>query len=155
MNIRNAMVPMTVAEAIEFAASFDHDESRGYAEEFTQELRDELTPKSGASDYSVSDFRDPDKFRTGHDVCSKCARQRYLDACKQCDTYSEIHIATNDVVTAKLKSGNGYVHTYERLGYHAYTSEFLRAILDSGCLVWVYRDGSDGVIEFHQLCKEV
>lgn len=41
-NIRNAMVPMTVAEATTFAASFDDAESRGYAEEFTQELRDEL-----------------------------------------------------------------------------------------------------------------
>jgi len=33
-NIRNAMVPMTIAEATTFAASFDDAESRGYAEEF-------------------------------------------------------------------------------------------------------------------------
>jgi hypothetical protein len=36
------MVPMTVTEATEFAASFDHAESRGYAEEFLRELEDEL-----------------------------------------------------------------------------------------------------------------
>ena len=32
-NIRNAMVPMTVAEAVDFAASFDHVESKSYANE--------------------------------------------------------------------------------------------------------------------------
>lgn len=41
-NIRNAMVPMTVAEALDFAGSFDDAESKGYADEFVQELRDEL-----------------------------------------------------------------------------------------------------------------
>ncbi len=41
-NIRNAMVPMTVAEATTFAASFDDAESRGYAEEFLRELEAEL-----------------------------------------------------------------------------------------------------------------
>lgn len=41
-NIRNAMVPMTVSEATDYAASFDHVESRGYAEEFVRELAAEL-----------------------------------------------------------------------------------------------------------------
>ncbi len=40
-NIRNAMVGMTVTEATEFVESFKFPESKGYAEEFVQELRDE------------------------------------------------------------------------------------------------------------------
>ncbi len=104
------------------------------------------------SDYAASDFSDPDKFRTGYDTCSKCARRRYLEAREQCDDYSEIHIAIDDTVSAKLKDGNGHAATYERLGYHAYTSEFLRAILDSGCPVWVHRL-VDGKLEEYQLCQ--
>lgn len=103
------------------------------------------------TEYTVSDFLNPDKFRTSYDVCPECARRRYLEACEQCDNYSEIYIAINDMVTAKLKVGGDHVNTYEKLGYHAFTSEFLRAILDSGCPVWVYRIGSDGYIKKHQL----
>jgi hypothetical protein len=36
------MVPMTVSEAVEFTVSRNDAESAGYAEEFLQELRDEL-----------------------------------------------------------------------------------------------------------------
>jgi hypothetical protein len=48
MNIRNAMVGMTVSEAQDFADNFDHAESKGYAEEFLRELEEE----SAACDYS-------------------------------------------------------------------------------------------------------
>ncbi len=41
-NIRNAMVPMTVSEAQDFADSFDHAESKGYAEEFVRELEEDF-----------------------------------------------------------------------------------------------------------------
>ncbi len=48
-NIRNAMCPMTVAEARDYVASFDHAETRGYAEEFTRELEaEEATCDEGA-----------------------------------------------------------------------------------------------------------
>jgi len=36
------MVPMTLAEATDFAASFDDDESRGYAEEFIRDYSDDF-----------------------------------------------------------------------------------------------------------------
>jgi len=104
------------------------------------------------SDYSVSDFRDPDKFRTGYDTCHKCGLRRYLDARAQCDDYSEIHIGINDTVSAGLKNG-GHSSTYEKLGYHAYSSEFLRAILDSGCRVIVHRVDSDGKLVKHVLVE--
>lgn len=103
------------------------------------------------SRYSVSDFLDPDKFRTGYDVCPKCARRRYLEARVECDDYSEIFITINDTVFAKLRVDNGRMNGYEKLGYHAYSCEYLRAILDSGCQVWVYRIGPDGHIKEHQL----
>ena len=41
-NIRNCMVPMTVSEAQDFAAGFDHAESRKYAEEFLRELEEDF-----------------------------------------------------------------------------------------------------------------
>jgi hypothetical protein len=107
------------------------------------------------SDYTVSDFLDPDKFQTGYDVCAKAARKRYLNGRAECDDYAEIFIAVNDTVSARLKVGNGHMNGYERLGYHAYSAEYLRAILHSDCPVWVYRVGSEGSIEKHQLCQGV
>ena len=106
------------------------------------------------SNYSASDFLDPDKFRTQFDVDAKRARKRYLDGCVECDDYTEIFIAVNDTVSATLKVGNGSMNGYERLGYHCYSSEYLRAILHSGCPVWVYRIGSDGRIENINCVKE-
>ena len=102
------------------------------------------------SDYSASDFLDPEKFRTGHDVCEARAQQRYHDGCETCRAYEEVTIAINDTVGAKVKGPRGQTgqaNGYERLGYHAYTADFLQAILDSGCPVWVARIGSDGRIE--------
>ena len=104
------------------------------------------------SDFNAFDFLDPDKFHTGHDTCDKCALRRYLDAREQCDDYAEIHISIYDTVVVRLKGSKGSKNTYEKLGQHAYTSEFLRAILDSGCPVWVHRVGDDGYLEKHQLC---
>jgi hypothetical protein len=98
------------------------------------------------SDYSASDFSDPDKFRTGYDVDTLRAVKRYHDGRKECEGYAEIFIAVNDTVSARLKVGNGHMNGYERLGYHAYSGEYLRAILDSGCPVWVYRIDSEGKI---------
>lgn len=107
------------------------------------------------SDFTASDFSDPDKFRTGYDTCALRANKRYHDAVVECRDYSEIFIAVNDTVSATLKVGNGHMNGYERLGYHAYSVEYLRAILDSGCPVWVYRVNSDGRIQKHQLCQGV
>lgn len=41
MNIRNAMVPMTIQESQDFVDSFDA-ESKGYAEEFLRELEEDF-----------------------------------------------------------------------------------------------------------------
>jgi len=96
------------------------------------------------SKYAASDFLDPSKFRTGHDVCRSKSRQRYLAGRKACKDYSEIHIAINDTVSAILKTGKGQSNGYEKLGYAAYTAQYLQAILDSGCPVFVHRIDSDG-----------
>jgi hypothetical protein len=103
------------------------------------------------SDYTASDFRFPNMFRTGYDVCEARALKRYLDGRKECEDYSEIFISLNDTVCATLKVGNGHMTGYEKLGHHAYSSEYLRAILDSGCPVTVYRIGPDGKIEKTQI----
>jgi hypothetical protein len=41
-NIRNAMVPMTVAEAQDYVDKWDHAETKGYAEEFLRELEEDF-----------------------------------------------------------------------------------------------------------------
>ena len=46
-NIRNCMVPMTCAEARDYAAGLDHAESRKYAEEFVCELEEEFDDREG------------------------------------------------------------------------------------------------------------
>jgi hypothetical protein len=107
------------------------------------------------SDYTASDFLDPDKFRTGYDTCALRANERYHAACIAFEDYSDVFIGVNDTVSANLKGGNGHMTGYERLGYHAYSCELLRAILDSGCPVTVYRIGSDGSIEKTQICQGV
>ena len=98
------------------------------------------------SRFAAKDFLDSDKFRTGHDVCEARAQQRYLDGREECKDYSEIYICLNDTVCATLKVGNGQGNGYEKLGYHAYTADYLRAILDSGCPVWVSRVDDDDKI---------
>jgi hypothetical protein len=103
------------------------------------------------SDYAASDFLKPSKFRTGYDVCEARAQQRYLDGLAECEDYSEIFICLNDTICATLKVGNGQSNGYEKLGYHAYTADYLRAILDSGCPVWVSRVDADGKITKTQI----
>ncbi len=107
------------------------------------------------SDFTAFDFLDPSKFHTKFDTCAKCARRRYLDAREQCDDYSEITIAIDDTVSARLKVSNGHARIYERLGHTAYSCELLRAILDSGCPVWVYRMVDGKIEKKHQLCQGV
>jgi hypothetical protein len=97
------------------------------------------------SDFNASDFLTPGLFGTGHDVCEARAQQRYLDGRAECRDYSEIFICLNDTVCATLKRG-GDCYGYEKLGYHAYTADYLRAILDSGCPVWVSRVDDDDKI---------
>jgi len=98
------------------------------------------------SDYTASDFLTPSKFKTGYDVCEARAQQRYLDGREECKAYSAIYICLNDTICTDLKVGNGHGNGYEKLGHHAYTADYLRAILDSGCPVWVSRIGPDGKI---------
>jgi hypothetical protein len=103
------------------------------------------------STYIACDFLKPELFSTGFDVDAKRARKRYLDGCVECDDYSEIFICLNDTVCATLKVGNGQMNGYEKLGYHAYSGDYLRAILDSGCPVWVSRINDDGKITKTQI----
>lgn len=96
-------------------------------------------------------FLDPKNFRTSYDVCALRANKRYVDACRSCRDYSEIYIAVNNTVSAKLAVGNGTSSGYEKIGYAAYSCELLRAILDSDCPVYVYRIASNGSIVKYDL----
>jgi hypothetical protein len=102
------------------------------------------------TDQTADDFLFPNMFRTGYDVCEARALKRYLDGKKECEDYEEIYISVNNTVSAKLKGG-GRMNGYEKIGYHAYSGEYLRAILDSDCAVYVYRVNDAGRIVKHDL----
>jgi hypothetical protein len=102
------------------------------------------------TDQTADDFLNPFKFRTGYDVCEARALKRYLDGKKECEDYEEIYISVNNTVSARLKNG-GSMSGYEKIGYHAYSNQYLRAILDSGCPVYVYRVNDAGSIVKHDL----
>lgn len=56
------------------------------------------------------------------------------------------NVCANGTWSADMLDG-GYMSSYEGIGYHAGSSEFLRGILDSGVTVRIYRDsriGRDG-----------
>jgi hypothetical protein len=84
-NIRNAMVPMNVAEAWDYAASFDHAETKGYAEEFARELAAEVDdfddPEYCHGSIDHKHHYDPDSIS----VCSDGDETAYIDVnCKYC-----------------------------------------------------------------------
>lgn len=58
--------------------------------------------------------------------------QRGLETGKKCE---EIVIAVNGVWNGRTKDG-GALHSYEKIGYHAGTEEFLRGIFASECPVY-------------------
>lgn len=106
------------------------------------------------TDQPAQAFLDPRNFKTGFDVCALRANKRYQEGLAECRDYAEIFIAINNTVSADLKGCNGRMSGYETIGHHAYSADYLRAILDSGCPVWVYRVGPNGGIIKHDLRAE-
>lgn len=64
--------------------------------------------------------------------------EQYLKGLEIGRTSDSISIARNGVWSAT--SRRGHVQSYERIGYHAHTSELLRGFLDSGCSIYVYSE---------------
>lgn len=91
----------------------------------------------------ADDFLTPSKFVTGYD--SKFSQERKdakrMEGYKLGLTLVRFSIGENGVWSGQPKDG-GHLMSYERIGYHSLTSEFLAGILDSGCEVWVYRRNS-------------
>jgi len=59
-----------------------------------------------------------------------------------------VTIAINNVWGGRTKDG-GHVASYEKIGYHAGSVEFIRGVLDAGCKIVKYFVGSDGKIQEH------
>lgn len=57
-------------------------------------------------------------------------------------------IAINNVWGGRTKSG-GHVSSYEKIGYHAGSVEFIRGVLDAGCKIVKYFVGPDDKIHEH------
>jgi hypothetical protein len=87
-------------------------------------------------------FLNPDNFRTDYDCRfgpeSKSAKQR--DGYVTGLSLQRFAIGQNGVWCGVPKDGGSLI-SYERIGYHALTAQFLQGILDSGCPIVVYRKG--------------
>ena len=58
-----------------------------------------------------------------------------------------VAIAVNNVWGGRAKDG-GCVSSYEKIGYHTGSTDFIRGVLSTGCPVKVYRYGDTGLVEF-------
>lgn len=96
----------------------------------------------------ASDFLNPELFRTGFDTDADKREDRYQKELARCRDYTIFHIGANGTWSATTKDG-GSVSSYEGIGYHAYTADLLRAVLDSDCPFIVHRDDGKGINPFN------
>ena len=92
-------------------------------------------------------FLNPGDFRTPFDTVADKRESRYCDELKRCKDYAEFHIAINGTWSATTHDG-GSVTSYERIGYHSYTADLLRAVLDSDCAFIVHRWEGNKVVDY-------
>jgi len=83
---------------------------------------------------------DCDGFPTSPDQADKAYQRGLQDG----PTFRSVTIAVNNVWGASCRDG-GNLSSYEKVGYHAGSVDFIKGILDSGCPVRVYRDGWVGL----------
>ena len=81
----------------------------------------------------IADF---EGWPTSPDQAEKSYRKGREDG----PTFMVVSIAANNVWGASCRDG-GNLSSYERIGYHAGSVDFIKGVLDSGCPVRVYRDG--------------
>jgi hypothetical protein len=63
------------------------------------------------------------------------------------DEMESVTIAVNNVWGGRGKDGAS-VQSYEKIGYHAGSTDFIRGVLAAGCPVRVFRAGGDGISIF-------
>jgi hypothetical protein len=94
-------------------------------------------------------FLVPDDFRTDFDAL-KCnldkREEKYQKGLALGLASLYVSIACNSTWGASGKDGSS-THSYEGIGYHANTADFLRGIIDSGVPIVVYRGTESGITE--------
>lgn len=92
-------------------------------------------------------FRNPDNFRVAADDWQENAdlpRRQAAVIAELAPNVRHFVINANGTWGAEMTDG-GILSTYETIGYHSGTAALLRAILDTGKPVIVYRRGLGGV----------
>ena len=92
-------------------------------------------------------FKHPELFRTDYDnlpVNELYAKKQYAHGRKVSEESECICISVFDTWSANLKSGASLT-AYEKLGFHANTSDLLRGFLDGPAKVIVFRLEGDGI----------
>ena len=95
----------------------------------------------------ASDFLNPGLFRTDFDTDVDRRELRYGDELAKCKEYRAFHIGVNGTWSATTHCG-GSVSSYEGIGYHAYTADLLRAVLDSDCAFIVHRIEDGKIVDY-------
>ena len=92
---------------------------------------------SNWSNRKSESFLNPNNFTTSFDN-ERLGKQQYAEGLKVGKEAQSIHIAINDVWNARMKNDSS-LQSYEKLGYHANTSDLLRGFIDSKCEIIVHR----------------
>lgn len=77
-------------------------------------------------------------YRSPFDPENKIRKKRYEEGLQTAEEYEYVTIAINGVWGGRKKDGAS-VGSYEKLGFHACTADFLQGILESGVQVIDYR----------------
>lgn len=71
-------------------------------------------------------------------------RAHYARGLSQGNEMESITIAVNNVWGGRAKDGAS-VQSYEKIGYHAGSTDYIRGVLSSGCPVRVFRATGNGI----------
>ena len=78
---------------------------------------------------------------------------RYDDGKETGHDADYITLSVSNVWGGKTTSSGypGHISSYERIGYHPGSVDFITGVLDSGCPVYVYRAEDDGKLHLYRL----
>jgi len=100
---------------------------------------------NNTKDHEATDYWYPHLFTTANDTNEYGEKQyqKGLDIGRKANLVS---ISIYGSWTAQMKDG-GSMTSYEKIGYHANTAGLLQGFLESGVVIKVYRDTTEGITE--------
>lgn len=103
--------------------------------------------------FCASSFLYPEMFGTSFDVDINKRRENYERGLKTGEECTKVWVSANGTWGGDTKNG-GIITSYEGIGYHAYTADFWRGILNSGVPVYIFRFDENYRIRKYKLNRE-